>query len=54
MARDHAMAELLYSAGLRLSELVGANINDLDTTEKIITVIGKVKKPVSFLLADLL
>ena len=44
MARDHAMAELLYSAGLRLSELVGANINDLDTTEKIITVVGKGQK----------
>ena len=44
MARDHAMAELLYSAGLRLSELVGANINDLDTSEKIITVIGKGQK----------
>lgn len=44
MARDHAMAELLYSAGLRLSELVGANINDLDTAEKIITVVGKGQK----------
>jgi integrase/recombinase XerC len=44
MARDHAMAELLYSAGLRLSELVGANINDLDAGEKIITVLGKGQK----------
>lgn len=44
MARDHAMAELLYSAGLRLSELVGANINDLDVTEKMITVLGKGQK----------
>lgn len=44
MARDLAIAELLYSAGLRLSELVGANINDLDRNEKIITVIGKGQK----------
>ena len=44
MARDLAMAELLYSAGLRLSELVGANLNDLDRNEKIITVIGKGQK----------
>ena len=44
MARDLAMAELLYSAGLRLSELVGANLNDLDRKEKIITVIGKGQK----------
>ena len=44
MARDHAMAELLYSAGLRLAELVGANINDLDKTDKVITVVGKGQK----------
>jgi integrase/recombinase XerC len=44
MARDLAMAELLYSAGLRLSELVGINLNDLDRNEKIITVIGKGQK----------
>ena len=44
MARDLAMAELLYSAGLRLSELVSTNLNDLDRNEKIITVIGKGQK----------
>ena len=44
MARDLAIAELLYSAGLRLSELVGANLNDLDRNEKVITVIGKGQK----------
>ena len=44
MARDLAIAELLYSAGLRLSELVGANLTDLDRNEKVITVIGKGQK----------
>ena len=44
MARDLAIAELLNSAGLRLSELVGANLNDLDRNEKVITVIGKGQK----------
>ena len=44
MARDLAIAELLYSAGLRLSELVSANLNDLDRNEKVITVIGKGQK----------
>lgn len=39
--RDIAIAELLYSSGLRLSELVNANIGDLDTTDHIITVTGK-------------
>ena len=44
MARDLAVAELLYSAGLRLSELVGANLNDLDKNDKVITVVGKGQK----------
>jgi integrase/recombinase XerC len=42
--RDIAIAELLYSSGLRLSELVNANISDLDRSEKIITVTGKGRK----------
>jgi len=42
--RDMAIAELLYSSGLRLSELVAANINDLDFNERIITVTGKGRK----------
>lgn len=44
LTRDHAIAELLYSAGLRLSELVGANLCDLDRQEKVITVLGKGQK----------
>ncbi len=42
--RDRAIAELLYSSGLRLAELVAANIEDLDAREKIITVTGKGNK----------
>ena len=42
--RDMAIAELLYSSGLRLSELVSANINDLDFNERMITVTGKGRK----------
>ncbi len=40
-ARDQAMAELFYSSGLRLSELVAVNINDLDLREGLVTVTGK-------------
>ena len=42
--RDLAIAELLYSSGLRLSELVSANINDVDFNERIMTVTGKGRK----------
>lgn len=44
LTRDHAIAELLYSAGLRLAELVGANLSDLDRQDKVITVVGKGQK----------
>jgi integrase/recombinase XerC len=43
-ARDWAMLETLYSAGLRVSELVGLNIDDLDLDGGVITVRGKGKK----------
>ncbi len=39
--RDAAMLELLYSAGLRLSELVAVNVNDLDPYSETLRVIGK-------------
>jgi integrase/recombinase XerC len=39
--RDQAMAELLYGSGLRLSELTGANLADLDLDGGFITVRGK-------------
>ena len=42
--RDRAIAELLYGSGLRLAELVGANVGDLDFDEGVITVVGKGSK----------
>lgn len=42
--RDLAMAELLYSSGLRLAELVAANLADLNRADRIITVTGKGQK----------
>lgn len=39
--RDRAMAELLYGSGLRLTELTGANVGDLDLSEGFILVRGK-------------
>lgn len=42
--RDLAIVELLYSAGLRISELVALNINDIDLTQQQVSVIGKGKK----------
>jgi len=42
--RDHAICELLYSSGLRLSELVNLDTNMLDFTEGTVTVTGKGNK----------
>lgn len=42
--RDHAMAELLYSSGLRASELVGLDLGDLDLVEGRVQVLGKGRK----------
>jgi integrase/recombinase XerC len=43
-ARDRAIIELLYSCGLRVSELTSLDISDLDIKEKIIRVKGKGRK----------
>jgi len=42
--RDRAILEALYSAGLRVSELTGLNLGDLDHSEGLATVRGKGKK----------
>ncbi len=39
--RDRAMAELFYSSGLRLAELVSVNLEDLDRQSQLVTVTGK-------------
>jgi integrase/recombinase XerC len=39
--RDTAMLEVLYSTGIRVSELVGANLEDIDTFGECIRVRGK-------------
>ncbi len=40
-ARDKAMLELFYSSGLRLSELVGLDLADLDLADRTVRVLGK-------------
>jgi integrase/recombinase XerC len=42
--RDRAIFETLYSAGLRVSELVGINVDDMDLIDGIVRVRGKGKK----------
>jgi len=42
--RDRAIMELLYSSGLRLSELVGLNVGDLDLPDRMVDVLGKGRK----------
>lgn len=43
--RDRAMFELLYSSGLRLAELVGLNLADVDFRDALVYVVGKGAKP---------
>lgn len=42
--RDKAIAELFYSSGLRLAELVDSNLADIDLIQKVATITGKGNK----------
>ena len=42
--RDHCMMELMYSSGLRLSELVNINLQDVKVAEKEVMITGKGSK----------
>ncbi|MGI9307738.1 MAG: tyrosine recombinase XerC [Gammaproteobacteria bacterium] len=42
--RDRAILELLYSSGLRLAELVGLDIGDVDLADATVRVLGKGSK----------
>ncbi|RNI24325.1 tyrosine recombinase XerC [Flexivirga caeni] len=39
--RDRAMLELLYASGIRVAELVGLDVDDVDRTDLLMRVIGK-------------
>ncbi|MBO1751552.1 tyrosine recombinase XerC [Actinotalea sp. BY-33] len=39
--RDHAVLELLYATGVRVGELVGADVDDVDQRDRLLRVLGK-------------
>jgi integrase/recombinase XerC len=44
LPRDRAILEMLYAAGLRVSELTGLSVNDVDRKEQMLRVVGKGNK----------
>ena len=44
LKRDRAILELLYASGLRVSELVGLNLGDIDRAGQMLRVLGKGRK----------
>src|SRR5699024_1492681 len=44
MIRDKAMLEILYATGVRVSDLTGIDLHDIDTSRQTIRVLGKGNK----------
>jgi len=39
--RDHSVVELLYATGIRVAELCGLDLDDIDATRRLVRVVGK-------------
>jgi site-specific recombinase XerD len=51
--RDDAVLELLYGSGLRVAELCGLDLDDVDLRRRVVTVVGKGSKQRQVLMHEL-
>jgi len=51
--RDDAVLELLYGSGLRVAELCGLDLDDIDLRRRVVTVVGKGSKQRQVLMHEL-
>ena len=50
--RDRLIVEMLYATGIRVSELCGLDIDDVDSSRRLLRVLGKGNKQRTVLLGD--
>jgi len=51
-ARNIALVEVMLSTGIRVGELLGLTVKDVDLTDRVLYIMGKGRRPRQALLTD--